>query len=93
MLTEEKLREEASSAYHSIGKANRVMSQLTAEIGAIQLEMKERHCEVGRYVSNNAGTDSVCTKICRDHAHLIAQMQSLRISIALNHKLASMAGV
>jgi len=88
-----KLREEASSAYQSIGKANRVMSKLTAEIGAIQFEMKERHCEVGRYVSNHAGPDPVCTKICRDHAHLIAQMQSLRISIAFNHKLASMAGV
>jgi len=88
-----KLREEVSSAYQNIGKANIVMSQLTAEIGVIQLEMKERHGEVGRYVSNNAGADPICTKICKDHAHLIAQMQSLRSSIALNLKLAAMAGV
>ena len=88
-----KLRVDASSAYQSIGKANRVMSKLTAEIGMIQLEMKELHGEVGRYVSNNAGIDPVCTTICRDHARLIAQMQSLRSSIALNHKLAAMAGV
>lgn len=88
-----KLRVEASSAYQSIGKANRDMSKLTADIGLIDLEMKEHHCEIGRYVSNHAGSDPVCTKICKDHAHLVAQMQSLRSSIALNHKLAAMAGV
>jgi hypothetical protein len=88
-----KLREEASSAYQSIGKANRDMSKLTAELGLVELEMKDHHCEIGRYVSNHAGTDKVCTKICKDHAHLVAQMQSLRSSIALNHKLAAMAGV
>ena len=88
-----KLREEASSAYQSIGKANRDMSKLTAELGLVELEMKDHHCEIGRYVSNHAGSDEVCTKICKDHAHLVAQMQSLRSSIALNHKLAAMAGV
>ncbi len=87
-----KLRVEASSAYQSIGKANRDRSKLSAEIGLLEIEMKHHHCEIGRYVSNHAGTDPVCAKICRDHAHLIAQMQSLRSSIALNHKLAAMAG-
>ena len=87
-----KLRVEASSAYQSIGKANRDRSKLSAEIGLLEVEMKHHHCEIGRYVSNHAGTDPICTKICRDHAHLIAQMQSLRSSIALNHKLAAMAG-
>lgn len=88
-----KLREEASSAYQSIGKANRDMSKLTAEIGLIELQMVEHYGEIGRYISNHAGSDGVCTKICKDHAHLVAQMQSLRSSIALNHKLAAMAGV
>lgn len=87
-----RLRQEAAEAYQSIGKANRDVSQLTAEIGLIELEMQEHFCEVGRYVSNHAGSDSVCRQICKDHAHLVAQMQSLRSSIALNHKLAAMAG-
>lgn len=88
-----KLRQEASEAYHNIGKANQDVSQLTAEIGLVDLEMHEHYCEVGRYVSNHAGNDQVCRQICKDHAHLVAQMQSLRSSIALNHKLAAMAGI
>ncbi|MBT8045054.1 MAG: hypothetical protein KJO79_08890 [Verrucomicrobiae bacterium] len=88
-----KLRVEASSAYQSIGKANRDVSKLTAEIGLVEIEMVEHFGEIGRYVSNHAGSDPVCTKICKDHAHLVAQMQSLRSSIALNHKLAAMAAV
>ncbi|MFK7910333.1 MAG: hypothetical protein AB8F34_06995 [Akkermansiaceae bacterium] len=87
-----RLRQEASEAYQNIGKANQDVSQLTAEIGLIELEMQEHFCEVGRYVSNHAGSDPVCRQICKDHAHLVAQMQSLRSSIALNHKLAAMAG-
>ncbi len=87
-----KLREEASRAYQTIGKANQDMSKLSADIGLVELKMVEHFSEVGRYVSTHAGSDPVCTKICKDHSNLIAQMQSLRSSIALNHKLASMAG-
>ncbi len=87
-----KLREEASSAYQSIGKANRDVSKLASEIGTIKLKMEEHYGEIGRYVSKHVGINPVCTEICKNHTHLIAQMQSLRTSIALNHKLASMAG-
>lgn len=88
-----KLRDEASNAYQSIGKANRDVSKLTTDIGLLDLEMQEHYTEIGRYVSNHAGSDPVCTEICQSHAHLVAQMQSLRTSIALNHKLAAMAVV
>jgi len=92
-LTEDRkrLRDEASTAYQSIGKANRDKSKLRAEVGVIENEMKQHFSEVGRYVSNHAGTNPTCAKICKDHSHLIAQMQTLRTSIALNHKLAAMA--
>lgn len=86
-----RLREEASVAYQSIGKANRDKSKLRAEVGVIEGEMKQHFSEVGRYVSTHAGTDPTCTQICKEYSHLIAQMQSLRSSIALNHKLAAMA--
>ncbi|BDS07680.1 hypothetical protein NT6N_27200 [Oceaniferula spumae] len=85
-----RLREEASSAYQNIGKANRDKSKLRAEVSVIEAQMKNHFSEIGRYVSTHAGTEPTCTKICKEHSHLIAQMQSLRSSIALNHKLAAM---
>jgi hypothetical protein len=88
-----RLRDEASSAYQIIGRANRDMSKLAADMGVIRNERKLHFCEIGRYVSHHVGIDPICTQICKDHAHLVAQMQSLRSSIALNHKLASMANV
>ncbi|MBK1830230.1 hypothetical protein JIN77_05815 [Verrucomicrobiaceae bacterium R5-34] len=84
-------REEASGAYQNIGKANRDKSKLTAEVGLLEAEMTQHFSEIGRYISNHAGTDPICTKICKEHAHLIAQMQTLHTSIALNHKLAAIA--
>jgi len=88
-----RLRDEAAVAYQSIGKANRDKSKLRAEVGIIENEMKQYYSEIGRYVSNHIGTDPICAEIGKDYSHLIAQMQSLRSSIALNHKLAAMAGV
>ncbi len=87
-----KLSKEASRAYQSIGKANQDMTKLAADIGLVELKMAGHFSEIGRYVSTHTGTDPVCNKICKEHSHLIAQMQSLRSSIALNHKLAAMAG-
>jgi hypothetical protein len=88
-----RLRDEASIAYQSMGKANQDMSKLAAEIGTVESAMKIHFCEIGRFVSHNVGIDSTSTQICKDHAHLVAQIQSLRSSIALNHKLAAMADV
>lgn len=88
----QRLRQEASEAYQSIGKANRDVSQLTAEIGLIELDMQEQFVEIGRYVSTHAATNDVCRGICKNHENLVAQMHSLRSSIALNHKLAALAG-
>lgn len=88
-----RLRDEASVAYQSMGKANQDISKLAAEAAAVDSKMKVHFCEIGRYVSHSVGIDSTCTQICKDHAHLVAQMQSLRSSIALNHKLAAMANV
>ncbi|MBT8038058.1 MAG: hypothetical protein KJO21_10985 [Verrucomicrobiae bacterium] len=87
-----KLRDDASTAYQSMGKANRDRSKLTSEIGLLEVEMKSHYIEIGRYISNEVGNDPLCAKIHADHAHLVAQMQSLRSSIALNQRLAAMAG-
>ena len=86
-----RLRDEASNAYQTIGRANRDISKLAADLGLVRNEMLVHFREIGRYVSHHVGIDPICTEICKDHAHLVAQMQSLRSSIALNHKLASLA--
>ena len=88
----QRLRDESATAYQNIGQANRDKSKLSAEIGTIAEKKKQHFLEIGRYISTHTGTDPICTKICSEHTHLIAQMQSLRSSIALNHKLAVMAG-
>ncbi len=87
-----RLRSEASDAYQSIGQANRDKSKLSAEVGTIEDKKKQHFAEIGRYISTHVGSDPICTKICNDHSHLVAQIQNLRTSIALNQKLAAMAG-
>jgi chromosome segregation ATPase len=85
-----RLREEASEAYQSIGKANQDISKLSAEVGMIEEEMKAHFIAIGRYVSQHVGMDPICDEVCKPHIHLIAQMQNLRSSIALNHKLVAL---
>ena len=87
-----RLRDEASSAYQSIGQANKDISKLGAEVAMIESEMKSHYSEIGHYVSLHVGIDPACTQLGKKYSSLIAQMQSLRSSIALNHKLAGMAG-
>ena len=87
----QRLRDEASSAYQSIGKANRDISKLGAEVALVESEMKLHYSEIGRYVSQHVGLDPDCAQIGKEYSSLIVQMQSLRSSIALNHKLAGMA--
>jgi len=86
----QRLKDEASSAYHSIGKANRDISKLGAEVALVESEMKLHYSEIGRYVSLHVGLDPECTQIGKEYSSLIVQIQSLRSSIALNHKLAGM---
>ena len=88
----QRLRDEASSAYQSMGQANRDISKLSAEVALIESEMKSHYSEIGHYVSLHVGIDPACTRLGKEHSSLIAQMKSLRSSIALNHKLAGMAG-
>jgi len=90
-IDRKRLRDEASIAYQSIGKANRDVSKLTSEVVMLQNKMEEHLCEIGRYVSQNVGFDPICTQVCKGQEHLVVQIQSLRSSIALNQKLISMA--
>ena len=86
-----RLREEAAVAYQGIGKANRNKSKLRAEVGVIEVEMRQHFHEIGKYASTHIDTEPVCAELCKEHSQLSAQIQTLRNSIALNHKLAAQA--
>lgn len=81
------MRDEAFGSYQNIGKANRDISQSRAELGILDGEMVTLFAEVGRYISVNYQHPSV-SKVVKKHRSLISQMQALRLSIALNNRLA-----
>ena len=87
-----RLRDKAVSAYHNIGEATRNQSKLRAEVGMNEQEMSLYFSEIGQYVSSNIDKDPACAEVCGDHATLVTQIQMLRNSIELNHKLAAKAG-
>ena len=87
-----RLRDKAVSAYHNIGEATRNQSKLRAEVGMNEQEMSLYFAEIGQYVSSNIDKDPACAEVCGDHATLVTQIQMLRSSIELNHKLAAKAG-
>jgi len=88
---QKRLREEASNVYHEMGKANRDISKLASELAMIEQKMQDYYAVIGKYVSIYASSDSECAEIAKKYHKLLVQMQSLRTSIELNHKLASMA--
>ncbi|MBK1792873.1 hypothetical protein [Persicirhabdus sediminis] len=92
-ITEERkrLRAQASSAYQSIGKANQDMARIANDIQLLENDMVNDYIGVGNYVGQNFYSDAEIAKIAKEHEALIVQMQSLRSSIALNHKLAANA--
>ena len=87
----QRLRDEASSVYKCIARANRDVSKLGLEVASKESEMNEHCGQIGRYVSRHVARDSSCAEIGKKHSGRMAQMQSLRSSIALNYKLANLA--
>ncbi|MGJ8678616.1 MAG: hypothetical protein ACSHX0_13975 [Akkermansiaceae bacterium] len=86
------LRDKASSVYQGIGKVNRDISQLSSEVGLIDIEIKKNCTRIGRYLSVHTSNDKCCAEICAKSTGLVGSCQNLRASIALNHKLAALAG-
>lgn len=87
----EEANDRLAAASQTLSKMNRDKSKLSADIGLIAEENKPYLAEIGRYVSSNEGVDPICKKIFKERSNLISQIQMLRTSIALNHKLASLA--
>ncbi len=86
----QKHRSEASEAFHHIGQANRDISTLKSKLGVIDTQMRQLFSEIGRHISRHAWQDPACRAVARGQMPLIDVMRALRLSIALNHRLAGM---
>ena len=82
------LRTHASEAFQIIGDGNKEIAILRAEFGVLESQMRQLYAEIGRYVSRNAQHDPACGKAAASHRGLIDIMKAIRLSIALNHRLA-----
>ncbi len=83
-------RMEASEAFVVIGKTNKELSTLRAELGLLESKMRLLQTDIGRHISRQTGADPACAAAAREFRGLIAIMKALRRSIALNHRLAGM---
>jgi len=84
-------RQQASQAFQVIGDVNREISSLRAELGLLDTQMRQLQSEIGRHVSRNIQTSPACAEAGREQRGLIDVMRALRLSIALNHRLAGMS--
>ncbi|RYD48342.1 MAG: hypothetical protein EOP85_03740 [Verrucomicrobiaceae bacterium] len=92
-LNEKKLdrRSNASEAFQMIGDGNKEMSALRAESAVLDTQMRQLYAEIGRFVSRHAAQHPACAKAVESHRGLVDVMRALRLSIALNHRLAGTA--
>jgi chromosome segregation ATPase len=81
-------RDEAAVIFQEMGQVNRELSQLRSEIGSIDLQMRQLQSEVGRYISRYFKRNPICYEVAKSERTMVEVMRMLRISIAMNHKLA-----
>jgi len=84
-------RTKASEAFQYIGDANQKISNLSAELGVFDTQLRQLYCEIGRYVSRNALSNPACQKACKERRGLVEVMRALRKSVHYNHKLAELS--
>ena len=71
-----------------IGDANKELSNLRAELGVLDIQIRQLQGEIGRFVSRHALQNNACGQAARDFQGMVEVMRALRRSIALNHRLA-----
>lgn len=82
-------RSQTSESFLHIGESNRTLSTLRAEVGYIEAKMQQLYGDIGRYISRNQG--SIDSAILQSQSKLIELMSAIRVSIALNHRLAGLS--
>lgn len=93
LLKEEKKqrREEAAGSFAAIGEGNKEISILRAESALVETQMRQLFAEIGRHVSRNTRQDPACAAAASEHRGMVEVMRALRLSVALNHRLAGNA--
>lgn len=81
-------RDEAAVIFQEMGQVNRDLSQLRSEIGNIEGQVRQLQSEVGRYISRYSRRNPMCYEVAKSERTMVEVMRMLRISIAMNHKLA-----
>ncbi|MBU6326676.1 MAG: hypothetical protein KGQ89_03525 [Verrucomicrobia bacterium] len=81
-------RDRASVVFQQMGELNRDLSLTRSQIGTIELQIHQLQSEVGRYLSRYAKRNPICAKIAMEQRTMVEVMRLLRISIAMNNKLA-----
>lgn len=81
-------RDQAALVFSKMGVLNRDLSNIRSELGNIASEIRMLQSEVGRYVSRYYKRNPSCAQVASAERTMIEVMRMLRISIAMNHKLA-----
>lgn len=81
-------RDEAAVIFQEMGVVNRELSQMRSEIGNIEEQVRLLQSEVGRYISRYTKRNPMCYQVAKSERTMVEVMRMLRISIAMNHKLA-----
>lgn len=81
-------RDKAAVIFAQMGIVNRELSTIRSEMGNIETQIRMLQSEVGRYVSRYYKRNPVCGQVAAAERTMIEVMRMLRISIAMNHKLA-----
>ena len=81
-------RDRASVVFQQMGELNRDLSLARSQIGTIELQIHQLKSEVGRYLSRYTKRNPLCAKIAMEQRTMVEVMRLLRISIAMNNKLA-----
>jgi chromosome segregation ATPase len=86
-LKQEK-RDRAAVVFQEMGFINRDLSNIRSEIGSVEAQIRHLQAEVGRYISRYHKRNPECGKVARCERTMVEVMRMLRMSIAMNHKLA-----
>lgn len=80
-------RDRAAIIFQDIGGINRQLSEVRADIGNCEMQIRYLQAAVGRYISRYYKRHPGCGEVARHQRAMVEVMRMLRISIAMNHKL------
>lgn len=92
LIKKEKYHHLSSSSYQDIGKTNRTLSDNHSQLGKKRRELDALFRTIGKHIIEEKEHDITCHTIAMQHPRFTNQLDVLRRSIQLNHRLAILAG-